>query len=46
MQRNPRDKRPPHTYTPEQFGITAEGIRDKFAKYPQQYIGMAEVGYS
>jgi hypothetical protein len=38
MDGNPRDKRPPHNYTLEQFGFTAAGIRERFAEYRQQHI--------
>jgi len=38
MADNPREKRPPHHYTLEQYGLTAAGIRREFAEYRKRYI--------
>ena len=35
---NPREGRPPHQYTLEEFGLTAEGIARDFAEYRQRFI--------
>lgn len=35
---NPRDKRPPHEYTLEQYGLTEEGIKEAFADYRAKFI--------
>ena len=35
---NPRDKRPPHEYRLEDYGLTAEGIQQSFAPYRAKYI--------
>ncbi|MFA6576441.1 MAG: hypothetical protein WCS84_13555, partial [Nocardioides sp.] len=30
---NPKGKHGPHTYTPEEYGLIAEEIRERFADY-------------
>jgi len=35
---NPRDNRPPHQYTLEEYGLTEEGIKAAFADYRAAYI--------
>ena len=35
---NPRDKRPPHEYSLEEYGLTEEGIKAAFAPYREQFI--------
>jgi hypothetical protein len=35
---NPREGRPPHQYTLEEFGLTADGIARDFAEYRQRFI--------
>jgi len=38
MATNPREGRPPHQYTLEEFGLTAEGIARDFAGYRARFI--------
>ena len=38
MQRHPREGRPKHTYTLEQFGFTEEEIRRRFREYRARHI--------
>jgi hypothetical protein len=38
MDSNPREKRPPHNYTLEQFGYSEEGVKADFREYRQRYI--------
>ena len=38
MATNPREGRPPHQYTLEEFGLTAEGIARDFAEYRERFI--------
>jgi hypothetical protein len=33
-----RDKRPPHSYTMEKFGLSEEGIKRQFATYRERFI--------
>ena len=35
---NPREKRPPHLYTLEQFGLTEDGVHRDFAEYIERFI--------
>ena len=35
---NAREKRPPHEYTLEKFGLTREGIEKEFAAYRERFI--------
>ncbi len=35
---NPREGRPPHQYTLEEFGLTAEGIARDFVEYRERFI--------
>ena len=35
---NPRDKRPPHEYRLEDYGLTKEGIEAAFAEYRERFI--------
>jgi hypothetical protein len=35
---NPREKRPPHHYTLEEFGLSEEQIKRDFAEYREKYI--------
>lgn len=35
---NPRDKRPPHEYRLEQYGLSEEGIKQAFAAYRERFI--------
>lgn len=37
MAANGRDTHPPHTYKPEDFGVTAEGLRETFRFYHDVY---------
>jgi hypothetical protein len=37
MAANGRDTHPPHNYRPEDFGITAEGLRETFKFYHDAY---------
>jgi hypothetical protein len=38
MATNPREGRPPHQYTLEEFGLSAEGIARDFAEYRERFI--------
>jgi hypothetical protein len=38
MADNPREKRPPHNYTLEQFGFTEAGIKRQFSTYRERHI--------
>ncbi len=38
MATNPREGRPPHQYTLEEFGLTAEGIARDFQAYRERFI--------
>ena len=38
MATNPREGRPPHQYTLEEFGLSAEGIARDFAEYRARFI--------
>ena len=38
MATNPREGRPPHQYTLEEFGLTPEGIARDFAEYRERFI--------
>lgn len=38
MANNPREKRPPHNYTLEQFGFTEEEIKRRFRPYRKRHI--------
>jgi hypothetical protein len=40
MARNPREKRPPHNYTIEQFGLTEADLKKRFAKYRARHLGL------
>ena len=35
---NPREKRPPHEYTLEEYGLSEEGIKADFAEYRKTFI--------
>ena len=35
---NPREKRPPHEYTLEEYGLSEEGIKSDFADYRKAFI--------
>jgi hypothetical protein len=35
---NARERRPPHRYTLEQFGLTEAGLRSAFAPYREQFV--------
>ena len=37
LKENPQDKHGRHKYTPEQFGLSAEHIRERFAFYIEKY---------
>lgn len=37
MSENPKDKHGKHTYTLEEFGLTAEGVRKHFAEYSERF---------
>ncbi len=41
MANNPREKRPPHNYTLEQFGFTEEEIKRRFRAYRKRHIDPA-----
>jgi hypothetical protein len=41
LQDNPREKRPPHHYTLEQFGFTEAEIKRRFFEYRRRYIEAA-----
>jgi hypothetical protein len=38
MNNNPREKRPAHNYTLEQFGFTEAGVKERFKEYRRRYI--------
>lgn len=38
MDNNPREKRPAHNYTLEQFGFTDEGVKARFQEYRRRHI--------
>ena len=38
MRKNPREKRPSHHYTVEQFGLDAAELQARFALYRERYI--------
>jgi hypothetical protein len=38
MANNPREKRPPHNYTLEQFGFTEEEIKRRFRAYRKRHV--------
>jgi len=38
MANNPREKRPPHNYTLEQFSLTEEQIKTRFSAYRKRHI--------
>lgn len=38
MRKNPREKRPPHHYTVEQFGLSAADLEARFALYRERHI--------
>jgi hypothetical protein len=38
MNSHPREQRPKHTYTLEEFGFTAEEIRRRFRAYRERHI--------
>ncbi|MFN8626952.1 MAG: sulfotransferase [Candidatus Binatia bacterium] len=44
VEENRRDKRAPHEYTLDMFGLTAEGLRSSFAEYRRRYIAPNGVG--
>ena len=35
---NPREKRPPHVYSLEEYGLSEDGIRQAFAAYRERFI--------
>jgi hypothetical protein len=37
-QDNPRDARPPHEYTMDEFGFTEQQLADQFKEYRQRYV--------
>jgi hypothetical protein len=38
MASNPREKRPAHNYTLEQFGFTEAGVKERFQKYRKRHL--------
>jgi hypothetical protein len=38
MATNPREGRPPHQYTLEEFGLSADGIARDFRAYRERFI--------
>ena len=38
VETNPREGRPPHEYTLEQFGFTRAGIEEDFAEYRRRFV--------
>jgi len=38
LKQKPKGKHGEHRYSPEQFGLTNEGIRSRFQKYYQKYL--------
>lgn len=42
MANNPREKRPPHNYTLEQFGLTEAGVKERFKAYRDRHVDGAK----
>ena len=38
VETDPREGRPPHEYTLEQFGFTRPGIEEYFAEYRRRFV--------